>query len=152
MITVEDARMIFRNFAGAPDKFNPRGGARNFTLVLEPELAEQLLQDGWNVRELPAREEGDLPTPVLKVKLVFGQVPPKIVIVNPDGSQTPMDEDSVGLLDTAEIETADLVIRPYDWEMHGNRGRTAYLKSLYVTLRETELDRKYRLMAQAQEA
>ena len=148
MITIENAIIRFRNFAGAPDKFNPRGGKRSFAVFIDPEFAEELRRQGWNVKTLQPREEGDTPQDYLPVKVTFGRIPPKIAIVNPDGSQTHLDEETVKEVDTAEIENCDLVVRPYDWEVNGNTGRSAYVKSMYITLQETELDRKYRLMSQ----
>lgn len=148
MITIENAKIRFRNFSGAPDKFNPQGGKRSFAVFLDLPMADQLHEEGWNIKVLKPREEGDQPQPYLPVKIVYGKVPPKVVVVRPDGSLEPLDEDTIDLLDSAELEYVDLVIRPYDWEMNGNSGRTAYLKSMYVTLAETELDRKYRTRAQ----
>lgn len=149
MITIENAQIRFTNFAGAPDKFNRQGGKRSFAVFLEPGLAEELRKDGWNVKQLRPREEDELPQDYMQVKLVYGQRPPKIAIVNPNGSQTQLDEETVGLLDTAELVNVDLVIRPYDWVIDGKQGRTAYVKSLYATLAETELDRRYRERAEA---
>ena len=35
--------------------------------------------------------------------------------------------------DKIDIMSVDLDIRPYDWEMRGSRGRTAYLQAIHVT-------------------
>ncbi len=42
---VEDARLIFRNFAGKEGQYN-REGDRNFAVILPDDVAEQMEKDG----------------------------------------------------------------------------------------------------------
>jgi hypothetical protein len=140
-ITIEGARIIFRNFKGAQTEFN-REGDRNFCVVLDPELADVLEQDGWNVKRKDPREEGDDPLLYLKVKVKFGDFPPVIKQVTSKGA-TQLDEDTVMVLDTAAIENVDLIITPYEYTVSGKSGVAAYLKKMYVTIQEDDLDKKY---------
>ena len=141
-VTLENVRLIFRNFSGAEGQFN-RAGARNFAIALDPEIARQMRADGWNVKQLRVREEGDVPQDYLEVAVNYSSgKPPRIVTITSRG-RTNVTEDTVMILDWAEIQTADLILNPYPWEVNGNAGVKAYLKSLFVTIREDELDLKY---------
>jgi hypothetical protein len=60
-----------------------------------------------------------------------------------NGVRTHITEDLVDLLDAVDILNVDLVVRPYKWEVQGNGGIKAYLKTLFVTIEEDELERKY---------
>jgi hypothetical protein len=141
-VLIENARIIFRNFAGVQKQFN-KAGDRNFSVVLDDKLAQRLIEDGWNVKWLKAREEGDQDQPHLPVALRFDVRAPRVVLVTGD-NRTFLDEDSVAVIDTADIENVDLIIRAFDWSRDdGASGRKAYLKSIYVTIHEDELERKY---------
>lgn len=140
-ITIENARIGFRNFSGKEGKYNP-AGKRNFCVFLEKELAETLEEDGWNVRYLRPREEDEEPQAYLQASVAFGNVPPKIVMISSRG-KTPIGEDEVNILDWAEIANVDLILRPYNWEVNGKSGVKAYLKAMYVTIAEDEFESKY---------
>ena len=140
VVQIDDARIIYRNFAGAPSKFN-REGDRNFAVVIEDQdIAEALTEKGWNVKIKPPREEGDEPFMFLPVKVKFNDRGPRVYLQNSLGgrNRVTLDEDTVGILDNVDITNVDLDIRPYDWDVQGKTGRTAYLQSICVT---QEVDR-----------
>ena len=140
VVQIDDARIIYRNFAGAPSKFN-REGDRNFAVVIEDQdIAEALTEKGWNVKIKPPREEGDEPFMFLPVKVKFNDRGPRVYLQNSLGGRNRviLDEDTVGILDNVDITNVDLDIRPYDWDVQGKTGRTAYLQSICVT---QEVDR-----------
>lgn len=141
-IVIENARIGFRNFAGEAGKFNASGN-RNFCVFLDDEeMAKQLESDGWNIRWLKPRDEGDKEQGYLQVSVTYSNFPPKIVLIN-SKSKTTLDENNVNILDWAEIDNVDVIIRPYNWEVNGKSGVKAYVKSMYVTIVEDNFESKY---------
>lgn len=141
-VLIEDCRLIFRNFAGEEGQFN-RQGDRQFSVVLPPEVAAKLVEDGWNVKFLEPREEGDEVTAYLTVAVSYKYRPPVVVIVT-ENARTPLTEETIGTLDFADIVSADLIFRPFNWNVNGKMGIKAYLQSLYVKIIEDPLAAKYR--------
>lgn len=143
-VLMEGVRIIFRNFAGKEGQYN-REGDRNFAVLLDEETAQAMAEDGWNVKWLKPREdadEGEADQPYIQVSVNFTGRPPNIVQITSRG-RTNLGEDEVELLDWADIVNADLIVRPYHWEVNGKTGVKAYLQSLYVTIEEDELQKKY---------
>lgn len=132
IIQIDDARIVYRNFSGVGSQFN-REGDRNFSLVIpDQDIADALIEQGWNVKIKPPREEGDTPFMHLPVKVKFNDRGPNVYLKS-GNALNKLTEETVGMLDDVDILSVDLDLRPYDWDVNGKQGRTAYLHSMQVT-------------------
>lgn len=149
-VTIENARVIFRNFAGRKGPYNEEGD-RSFTVVLPENIGKRMMLDGWNVKE-KAPYGGDEGAPNeyhLKVVVEYRKGrPPRCVLINSKG-RTELGADEVAIIDYADIENIDLTLQPYSWDVNGNQGVKAYLKTCFVTMHEDELDLKYAQIPEA---
>ena len=142
ILQIDDARIIFRNFRGEASKYN-REGDRNFAVVIsDQKIADALVEQGWNVKIRPARDEGDIPFMYLPVKVKFNYRGPNVYLLT-GNSENKLDEETIECLDFVNITSVNMDIRPYDWEMHGNTGRTAYLQSMEVIQETDRFAEKY---------
>lgn len=142
ILQIDDARIIFKNFEGRGDKFN-REGDRNFSVLIDdPDIADALIKEGWNVKIKDGRDEDEGPFMRLPVKIKFSDYGPSVYLKTGDNLNK-LDEESIACLDNIEIESVDLDIRPYNWEVNGRTGRTAYLQSIHVTQRIDRFAARY---------
>ena len=141
-LIIENAHILFRNFSGVESKFN-REGDRNFCVMIDdPQKAQQMMDNGWNVKTLAPREDGDETKYYIQVTVRFDNFPPRVIMVTRK-KQTPLTEETVGNLDFAEIRNVDLTINPSKWEVNGKTGLKAYLKEMYVAIEESVFADKY---------
>lgn len=132
ILQIDDTRIVYRNFTGVGSKFN-REGDRNFAVVIpDQEVADALLDQGWNVKIRPPRDEDEDPFMYLPVKVRFNDRGPNVYLKS-GSNLVKLDEENISCLDEIDILGVDLDIRPYDWEVNGKTGRTAYLQSMKVT-------------------
>ena len=142
MLEIEDARIIFRNFRGEASKFNSKGN-RNFAVIIpNQDIADELIDAGWNVKIKPPREDGESPFMYLPVKISFNNRGPSAYIVSGDNN-TRLNEDTIEMLDDVDIRSVNMDLRPYDWEVNGKTGVKAYLKTMYVEIEQDVFASKY---------
>lgn len=140
-ILIENARLLFRNFSGLERDFNTEGD-RNFSVILEPELAKQMKADGWRVKQLKSREEGEEGDYHMKVNVNYKKGrPPRCVLIT-SNNRTELGSDEVTMLDVADIKKADLIVNGW-WNDMAGGGYSGYLRTIFVTINEDELELKY---------
>lgn len=135
-VRIDNARIIWRSF-GAPDKYGKKG----FNVIIEDaELAQQMKADGWNIKELPPREDGDDVAWRIPVETRWDKYPPKIRVYKNDNEEdyVVLNEDTVECLDYSDIERINLELSPSVWDDHGTPAVKAYLSKMKVWLSEDD--------------
>lgn len=143
-ISIEDAHIMFKNFVGEKSKYNAAGD-RNFCVEIDPNEVDRLHEDGWNIKVLKPRDEDEEPVYYLQCKLKYGgfKDPEVYMISKGQPGKTLLDEDTIGLLQHADISNVDLIVRPYNYNINGKTGVTAYVHKMYVTIEVDEFASKY---------
>lgn len=135
-IVLPNAKIIFRNFAGKGDRFNPQG-RRSFGVLINNEDAPDLIEEGWHIKWLKARDEDEEPQAYLPIRVNYSTIPPMVYMVTKN-KKILLTESNVNLLDNADLENVDLEITPYFWTIPTKDGEdhgiTAYLKTGYFTI------------------
>lgn len=140
-IVIEGASIGFKNFSGREiPPYNP-AGRRQFCVFLDPEIAKDLEKEGWNIKYLKEDEDG-IRQAFLSVRVNYGNISPRIFMVT-RRNKVFLDENTIGMLDDADITNVDIVIRPYTWNVGNKEGIAAYVKTMYVTIEEDEFASKY---------
>ena len=131
ILQIEDARIIYRNFAGIGSKYN-REGDRNFAVIIpNQEIADELIADGWAVKIKPPRDDDESPFKYLPVKVKVDNRGPAAYVKSGNSVQR-LNQDTIGMLDEIDIQSVDMDLRAYDWEVNGKTGRSAYLQAINV--------------------
>lgn len=142
ILQIEDARIIYRNFSGIGSKYN-REGDRNFAVIIpNEEIKDQLIEQGWNVKIKPPRDEDESPFMYLPVKVKFNNRGPGVYVVSGSKVQK-LTEDTIDMLDEIDISSVDMDLRGYDWEVNGKTGRSAYLQAINVIQNIDRFGAKY---------
>lgn len=142
-LVIENARIQWRNFSGEQRQFND-AGKRNFCIMLDDHAqADALSEMGWPVKYAKPLEEGGDTRPFIQANLKYTpRSKPTVKMINSRGIVT-LDEETVFMLDFVAVEKVDLIIRPFHYDWAGREGVKAMLNSIYITIREDELEQKY---------
>lgn len=135
-LKVNHAVIMYRNFSGAPGKFTPQGGKRTFNLVLSADIAQELKEQGWNVKEKPPRDvdEDWLYTTEIVIN-TNSPKPPHLYLCyekNGESFMTRLPEESFGLLDNGEFSNIDLIINPWQHTKSKDYTVKGYLHTMWA--------------------
>lgn len=134
-IIIRGAKILggqFRNFSGEERRYNERG-KRNFCVEIPPELVDELKEQGWNISCLDGNANYEEPLYFIRAIVRFDKRPPMVVLVS-GKTKTQLDEETIGMLDWADIVEAKVELSPSWYDINGNQGYTAYLRTLYVEI------------------
>jgi len=141
-VTFRDIPIMWRNFQGEERMFNA-AGKRNFAIPLEADVALELWEKGWNVKEKVQEDGTHLFHLPVTVKM-DGQRPPRMFLITMSQmKRVQLNEDTVILADWAEFDRVDVTLRPFNWDIQGKKGVSAYLKEFMGTLHESPLELEY---------
>lgn len=147
-IEVENAQVKwgFSHFDGAKDLFNKEGD-HNFTLIFPEDQAKQLYDQGWNIKEKPPLNEESESEFILKVAIssMFGM--PLIYFIKSGRKYAVESVSELKQIRRDTCENIDVIITPSKsdkWEREdGAPGVSAYVKEMYVTIKESRFGQKY---------
>mgnify|MGYP000001665403 FL=1 len=78
----------------------------------------------------------------LPIKVKFTNYGPNVYL-RTGNRVNELNEESIACLDNIEIDSVNMDIRPYDWDVNGRTGRTAYLQSMEVVQRIDRFAARY---------
>ena len=142
-LIIEDANVIFPNFSGRESRYN-RAGNRCFSVVVpDKDLAMQLREDGWNIRERIINDEPTGEYYINGVNLNYDYYLKPIIIYVTNGNEielTPelLDAGIAAQLDGRGAERYDMSIRPKSWERSdGSIGIKGYVDEMRIIAKKS---------------
>lgn len=140
--------MPFRNFEGRKSEFNPMGEKEFGVVIDDPELAQQMAADNWNVKTLTNRDGRDYLYGIktdgedlhwVKIKVKYRKnngeatIPP-IIKIRTANNEINYGEDDLKELDTADLMDVDLKINFSTKTINGKQITTGYLNLMRATM------------------
>lgn len=138
----------YRNFSGRDEGKYNRAGNRHFSLILDDETAEKMKNDGWNVKIREYNDGSRWCTLQVAIRYDIDKYRPVVMMVTPTHNgyfkRTPLNEDTIGTLDSARIAYCDVALNPRPWtNSRGETGIKAYLTTGYFIIEKDEFEDDY---------
>lgn len=137
LVSIENTRFIFEtNFSGDPRRDKYGSDKRYANIVIPEELANELSDEGFNVRCTNPKDGEYEKTYFVKATVNFeSKYPPRIYLVSGGNKPELLDAESVGVIDTMYVRNVNAILSKYyntktdKWSL--------YARTIYV---EQELD------------
>ena len=140
--------MPFRNFEGRKSEYNPMGEKEFGVVIEDPELAQQMAEDNWNVKTLTNRDGRDYLYGIktdgedlhwVKIKVKYRKnngdatIPP-VIKIRTANNEINYNEEDLKELDTADLMDVDLKINFSKKTINGKQITTGYLNLMRATM------------------
>ena len=137
LVSIENTRFIFEtNFSGDPRRDKYGSDKRYANIVIPEELANELSDEGFNVKCTNPKDDEYEKTYFVKATVNYdSKYPPRIYLVSGDNRPELLDAESVGIIDTMYVRNVNAILSKYyntktdKWSL--------YARTIYV---EQELD------------
>jgi hypothetical protein len=115
-LVLEDATLLFPNFAGIAKDYNVVGD-RNACVIVSDELAGQLAAIGWNIRVGKSTDPDVLPGKFISFTVkIDSKFPPRLWLIRYGRRPELMAPQEYNILDFARFKSVSLKINQYVWQ------------------------------------
>lgn len=141
-----EVKWPFSHIDGRADRFNEEG--QHDIVIILPEASALELEDiGWGIKKYEGREEGDEPEYTLKANISYKIEPPRIYLLKVTKSgkkrRIPLEQKDLKQIRRSTTAQVDLILNPSFWVQPGRSGVSAYVKEMYVHVKESTLSMEY---------
>ena len=116
-LEISDAHVFAKNFKGNEKRHNGKlvnaEGKRGFCVEIDPSIAQDLKNDGWNVTIRVNQDDGSMFC-YIPVEVRYRPVRPLIYTIT-RSTKKELDEDQIHQLDQREFTNVNLVLHPHWW-------------------------------------
>jgi hypothetical protein len=114
-IVIQDAKLLFPNFAGIATQYN-KPGDRNSCVLIDDDLANQLAAIGWNIRIGKSTDPDIVPGKFISFTVnMNAKFPPRLWLIRHGRRPELMAPEDFNILDFARYQSVSLKINQYIW-------------------------------------
>lgn len=127
-IVMRDVRLIYKNFAGAPDQFHKNGQQPNFSVIIPEEDVGYYRDDlHLNVKRRVSRDGNEY----FYLRIKVGKYA-AIYVRDENGMMNEIPPEQYAELDNMYFQACDISFVTRQWNAGGNSGESVYLSELFA--------------------